>query len=116
MFKAFNIIKFCSMTNASNNNRTLFPDVERLACLALFLWASLLDEFPDSWNVVKGDIAHVSSPPFLLKYRPQYLTKQSRNRHIRTCITGWVQVNALNTISWEEKSRYNILNVENQSI
>ena len=104
------------MLNASNNNRTLFPDAERLACLAVFLWASLLYEFPESWNVLKGDMAHVSSPLFLLKYMPLYSTEQARSHPIRTYITGWAQVNALNTISREEKSRYNIWNVENQSI
>lgn len=114
--KAFNIVKFRSMTNASDDNGTLLTDVERLTSLGVFLRASSLDELPELWNVLKGDMSLVGPRPLLLDYLSLYTTEQSRRHDVPPGITGWAQVNGRNAISWEEKFRYDVWYVENQSI
>lgn len=114
--KAFTIIKFRSMTNTSEDDDTLLNDDERLTRLGVFLRASSLDELPELWNVLKGDMSLVGPRPLLLEYLPLYSTEQNRRHDVRPGITGWAQVNGRNAISWEEKFKHDVWYVENQSI
>lgn len=114
--RIFNIIKFRSMTNASDNDGTLLTDSERLTSLGVFLRASSLDELPELWNVLKGDMSLVGPRPLLLEYLPLYTAEQSRRHDVLPGITGWAQVNGRNAISWEEKFKYDVWYAKNQSI
>jgi len=114
--KTFNIIKFRSMKNACEGNGVFLADADRMTRLGLFLRASSLDELPELWNVLKGDMSLVGPRPLLLEYLPLYSPDQARRHDVRPGITGWAQVNGRNAISWQEKFKYDVWYVENQSI
>lgn len=114
--KPFTIIKFRSMTNASEDDGTLSHDAKRLTSFGIFLRAYSLDELPELLNVLKGDMSLVGPRPLLLEYLPLYSAEQNRRHNARPGITGWAQVNGRNTITWEEKFKYDVWYVENQSI
>ena len=85
------------------------PDSERIAPFGNFLRNSSLDELPELWNVLKGDMSLVGPRPLLMEYLPLYSTEQARRHNARPGITGWAQVNGRNSISWEEKLKYNVV-------
>src|SRR3989338_7980394 len=101
--KPFNMIKLRTMTDEKNDKGQILPDEMRLTPLGRFLRASSLDELPELWNVLKGDMSLVGPRPLLMKYLPLYSSEQARRHELCPGITGWAQVNGRNGISWEEK-------------
>jgi sugar transferase EpsL len=91
------------------------PDVDRLTSLGRFLRSTSLDELPELWNVLKGDMSLVGPRPLLMEYLPLYTTEQARRHQVRPGITGWAQVNGRNALSWEEKFTLDVWYVDNQS-
>ncbi len=113
--KVFTLIKFRTMKNSKGLDGLLLSDAERLNRFGRFLRASSLDELPEFWNVLKGDMSLVGPRPLLEEYLPLYSPEQLRRHDVRPGITGWAQVNGRNAISWEDKFKYDIWYVENQS-
>jgi len=113
--RPFEMIKFRTMRDATDNNGELLSDSERILPFGNFLRNSSLDELPELWNVLKGDMSLVGPRPLLMEYLPLYSTEQARRHNARPGITGWAQVNGRNTISWEEKFKYDVWYVDNQS-
>jgi len=111
----FEMIKFRTMTNARAVDGALLSDAERLTRFGRFLRATSLDELPELWNVLKGDMSLVGPRPLLMEYLPLYSPEQARRHNVRPGITGWAQVNGRNDISWEEKFQYDVWYVDNQS-
>ena len=113
--RPFEMIKFRTMRDATDNNGELLSDSERILPFGNFLRNSSLDELPELWNVLKGDMSLVGPRPLLMEYLPLYSTEQARRHNARPGITGWAQVNGRNTISWEDKFKYDVWYVDNQS-
>jgi lipopolysaccharide/colanic/teichoic acid biosynthesis glycosyltransferase len=113
--KAFTMIKFRTMTNARGADGALLPDAERLTRFGRFLRATSLDELPELWNVLKGDMSLVGPRPLLMDYLPLYSPEQARRHDVRPGITGWAQVNGRNAISWDEKFKLDVWYVDHQS-
>ncbi|CAK0746711.1 Uncharacterized sugar transferase EpsL [Gammaproteobacteria bacterium] len=111
----FRIIKFRTMIDAHDSTGNLLPDAERLTKFGKFLRASSLDELPELWNVLRGDMSLVGPRPLLMEYLPLYSKEQARRHEIYPGITGWAQVNGRNALSWEEKFKLDIWYVKNQS-
>lgn len=101
--KPFTLYKFRTMNGASDVQGHLLPDAERLTPLGRFLRSTSLDELPEFYNVLKGDMSLVGPRPLLLKYLDRYTPEQARRHEIRPGITGWAQINGRNGISWEQK-------------
>jgi lipopolysaccharide/colanic/teichoic acid biosynthesis glycosyltransferase len=112
----FRICKFRSMTDRRGPNGELLPDAERLTPFGKFLRASSLDEMPELWLVLRGDMSLVGPRPLLMKYLPLYSAEQRRRHEARPGITGWAQIHGRNTLSWEEKFRLDVWYVENVSL
>lgn len=113
--RPFGMIKFRTMTDAGGPDGQLLPDAERLTSFGRFLRASSLDELPELWNVLKGDMSLVGPRPLLMDYLPLYSTEQSRRHEVRPGITGWAQINGRNALSWEEKFKFDVWYVDNRS-
>lgn len=113
--KPFQVYKFRTMTDARDSDGNLLSDDVRLTPFGLFLRSSSLDELPQLFNVLKGDIALVGPRPLLMSYLPLYSARQARRHEVRPGITGWAQVNGRNAISWEQKFELDVWYVENQS-
>jgi len=113
--KPFQMVKFRTMRDVTNENGVLLPDSERMIPFGNFLRNSSLDELPELWNVLKGDMSLVGPRPLLMEYLPLYSKEQARRHNVRPGITGWAQVNGRNAISWEKKFKYDVWYVENQS-
>lgn len=111
----FKMVKFRTMTNKSGPDGQLLPDAERLTPFGQFLRASSLDELPELWNVLKGDMSLVGPRPLLMEYLPLYTPEQARRHEVRPGITGWAQVNGRNAISWEEKFALDVWYVDNRT-
>lgn len=111
----FKMYKFRSMNNRKDHQGNLLPDAERLGRFGLFLRESSLDEIPELWNVLKGEMSLVGPRPLLMEYLPLYTPEQARRHEVRPGITGWAQINGRNAISWEEKFRLDVWYVDNQS-
>jgi lipopolysaccharide/colanic/teichoic acid biosynthesis glycosyltransferase len=114
--KPFRMVKFRSMTDARDVDGNLLSDAERLPPFGRFLRFSSLDELPELWNVLKGDMSLVGPRPLLMDYLPLYNPEQYRRHAVRPGITGWAQVNGRNAISWEQKFVYDVWYVDNCSL
>jgi len=113
--KPFILVKFRTMTSETDSNGILLEDKKRLNRFGRFLRSTSLDELPELWNVLKGDMSLVGPRPLLVEYLPLYSKKQSRRHEVKPGITGWAQVNGRNAISWEEKFKFDVWYVDNQS-
>ena len=111
----FEMVKFRTMTDTRGPDGALLPDAERLTPFGRFLRSTSLDELPELWNVLKGDMSLVGPRPLLMEYLPLYSPEQARRHAVRPGVTGWAQVNGRNAISWEEKFALDVWYVENQS-
>ncbi|MDF2095822.1 sugar transferase [Aquibaculum arenosum] len=111
----FLLIKFRSMTGERDALGRLLPDARRLTRLGRFLRASSLDELPELWNVLRGDMSLVGPRPLLVEYLPLYSPEQMRRHDVRPGITGWAQVNGRNALTWEEKFALDLWYVDNCS-
>ena len=114
--KIFNLYKFRSMRDAVDKNGNELPDEQRLGRFGKLLRASSLDELPELFNVLKGDMSLVGPRPLLVKYLPLYNAEQHRRHDVLPGITGWAQVHGRNAISWEEKFRLDVWYVDNWSL
>ena len=112
----FNMYKLRTMTDETDQNRVLLSDKDRLTKFGNFLRSTSLEELPELWCVLKGDMSLVGPRPLLIEYLPLYSEKQSRRHEVKPGITGWAQVNGRNAISWDEKFDLDIWYVDNQSI
>lgn len=112
----FKMVKFRSMTDATDAAGTLLPNDKRLTPFGQWLRSSSLDELPELWNVVKGEMSLVGPRPLLMEYLPRYSSAQARRHLVRPGITGLAQVNGRNGISWEEKFALDIWYVDHQSL
>lgn len=113
--KPFEIIKFRTMTNEQDTAGHLLPDAERLPPFGRLLRSSSLDELPELFNVLRGEMSLVGPRPLLMEYLPLYSPEQTRRHEVPPGITGWAQVNGRNAISWEEKFKLDVWYVENRS-
>lgn len=113
--KIFNLYKFRSMTDARDEKGNLLPDEIRLTGFGKFLRSASLDELPELWNILRGDMSIVGPRPLLVKYLPLYNEEQRHRHDVRPGLTGWAQANGRNAISWEEKFRLDVWYVQNLS-
>ena len=113
--KPFEMIKFRTMRDALDAQGNSLPDSERLTPFGKMLRSTSLDEMPELWNVIKGDMSVVGPRPLLAEYLPLYTAEQAKRHHVRPGMTGHAQVNGRNAIGWEEKFKLDTWYVENQS-
>lgn len=114
--KPFEMVKFRTMKDAIDAVGNPLPDSERLTSFGQFLRSSSLDELPELWNVLKGDMSLVGPRPLLMEYIPLYSAEQSRRHEARPGVTGWAQINGRNSLSWDEKFKLDVWYVYNQSL
>jgi lipopolysaccharide/colanic/teichoic acid biosynthesis glycosyltransferase len=114
--KPFEMVKFRTMTSERGPDGQLLPDAVRLTPFGRFLRATSLDELPELWNVLKGDMSLVGPRPLLMEYLPLYTSEQARRHEVRPGITGWAQVNGRNAISWEDKFALDVWYVDHRSL
>lgn len=114
--ESFQMVKFRTMRDAVDANGTPLPDSERMTPLGRFLRSSSLDELPELWNVLKGDMSLVGPRPLLMEYLPLYSPEQARRHEVRPGVTGWAQINGRNAISWDEKFALDVWYVDNRSV
>lgn len=114
--KPFKMVKFRSMTSECGPDGQLLPDDVRLTPFGRWLRATSLDELPELWNVLKGDMSLVGPRPLLVEYLPLYSPEQARRHEVRPGITGWAQVNGRNAISWDEKFKLDVWYVDNHNL
>lgn len=114
--RPFMMLKFRTMRDSRDVSGNPLPDSARLTRVGSMLRATSLDELPELWNVLRGDMSLVGPRPLLMEYLPLYTTEQARRHEVRPGITGWAQVNGRNAISWEDKFRLDVWYVDNQSI
>jgi len=114
--KPFVIYKFRTMADDRDGDGNLLPDGERLTRLGWFLRKTSMDELPELFNVIKGDMSIVGPRPLLMQYLDRYTPEQARRHELKPGITGWAQVNGRNAISWEDKFRLDVWYVDNWSL
>jgi sugar transferase EpsL len=114
--KAFVFLKFRTMTHVHDSRGMLLPDEQRLSAFGQFLRASSLDELPQMWNVLRGEMSLVGPRPLLPEYLPRYNTHQRRRHEVKPGITGWAQVNGRNALTWEQKLNFDVWYVDHWSL
>lgn len=114
--KPFAIYKFRTMTDARDTDGQLLPDAERLTRLGRFLRAASLDELPELFNILKGDMSIVGPRPLLMQYLDRYTPEQARRHEMKPGLTGWAQIHGRNDISWEDKFKMDVWYVDHQSL
>ncbi len=112
----FKMVKFRTMTSERGPDGELLPDAERLTGFGRWLRATSLDELPELWNVLRGEMSLVGPRPLLMQYLHLYSPDQARRHEVRPGITGWAQVNGRNAISWEEKFKLDVWYVDHRSL
>lgn len=114
--RTFEMIKFRTMTDERGKDGELLPDAQRLTPFGQFLRSTSLDELPELWNVLKGEMSLVGPRPLLMEYLPLYSERQARRHDLKPGITGWAQINGRNALSWEEKFELDVWYVENRTL
>jgi sugar transferase EpsL len=114
--KVFTFLKFRTMTDVRDQTGKLLADEHRLTALGRFLRSTSLDELPQLWNVLKGDMSLVGPRPLLPEYLPRYTAFQRRRHEVRPGVTGWVQVNGRNSLTWEQKFELDVWYVDHRSL
>ncbi len=112
----FELVKFRTMTNQRGADGALLPDAQRLGGLGRFLRASSLDEMPELWNVMRGEMSLVGPRPLLMEYLPLYDAVQTRRHDVLPGLTGWAQINGRNSLTWDEKFAADIWYVDNRGL
>lgn len=113
--KPFRMVKFRTMRDAVGSAGNCLSDAERLSTIGSFLRASSLDELPELWNVLKGDMSLVGPRPLLMEYLPLYSQEQARRHEVQPGVTGWAQINGRNAISWEKKFELDVWYIDHWS-
>jgi lipopolysaccharide/colanic/teichoic acid biosynthesis glycosyltransferase len=113
--RPFRMVKFRTMTDERGPDGELLPDEVRLTSFGKFLRATTLDEFPEMWNVLVGDMSVVGPRPLLMRYLPRYDAFQARRMEVKPGVTGWAQVNGRNTLSWEQKFAHDVWYVDHRT-
>src|ERR1035437_534213 len=114
--RPFTVLKFRTMTDARDPAGNLLPDAKRLTAFGRWLRQTSLDELPELFNVLKGDMSLVGPRPLLMEYLPRYTVEQARRHEVKPGITGWAQVNGRNAITWEEKFKLDVWYVDHCSL
>ena len=114
--KPFKVVKFRTMTDGVDAEGRPLPDDVRLTAFGKFLRSTTLDEFPQMWNVLMGDMSVVGPRPLLMRYLPRYNAFQAQRMLVKPGVTGWAQVNGRNALSWDEKFALDVWYVQNQSL
>lgn len=114
--KPFKMIKFRTMRDAVDNDGAPLPDGERMTAFDSMLRSTSLDELPELWNVLKGEMSLVGPRPLLMQYLPLYSVEQNRRHEVRPGVTGWAQINGRNSVSWDEKFKLDTWYVDNKSM
>lgn len=112
----FELVKFRTMTDARDAAGVLLPDTDRLTAFGRFLRATSLDELPELWNVLRGDMSLVGPRPLLMRYLPYYTPVEQKRHLVRPGLTGWAQIQGRNTLSWNERLALDVWYVENRSM
>jgi sugar transferase EpsL len=113
--RPFELLKFRTMTDARDVDGNLLPDEQRLTGFGKALRSTSLDELPELWNVLRGDMSLVGPRPLLMEYLPRYSPRQARRHEVRPGVTGWAQVNGRNAPDWEERLEMDVWYVENRT-
>lgn len=114
--KPFQMVKFRTMTDDRDDKDELLPDALRLPSFGRWLRSTSLDELPELWNVLKGDMSLVGPRPLLMEYVPLYSREQARRHEVRPGVTGWAQINGRNALSWDEKFKLDVWYVDHRSL
>jgi lipopolysaccharide/colanic/teichoic acid biosynthesis glycosyltransferase len=114
--RVFGMIKFRTMTNSRGVDGELLPDADRLTPFGRWLRSTSLDELPELWNILRGDMSLVGPRPLLVQYLPLYSAEQARRHEVKPGLTGWAQINGRNALSWNEKFSLDVWYVDHRSL